>query len=147
MQVRQLVWHDRGLATAGWWHADSPVGEYDIQPHPAATTFQVTHTVGDLTRLVTEQVFGSVDAAKGAAQADFARRILACTVEPGHEVDAVHARAIAHHLADLVEFHHDDDAEQQHVDPVQTVAYDEGPAFVLTLDSGRKFRITVVEAT
>ncbi len=60
-----------------------------------------------------------------------------------------HAHALAQHLVTLVDFHHDDDADLQHADPIKTVDLfcDETgeAAFVVSTDSGRRFRVLVKE--
>lgn len=57
-----------------------------------------------------------------------------------------HASALAGHLATLIEFHHDDDGDQQHADPILEAFHPpELSSLRLKTASGRQFMVSVVE--
>lgn len=62
---------------------------------------------------------------------------------------ASHADALAEHLVTLCDLHHDDDRDQQHADPIRAVDLRcedrDDASFLVTTDSGRKFRVVVEE--
>ncbi len=57
-----------------------------------------------------------------------------------------HAVALAGHLATLIEFHHDDDGDEQHADPILEAYHPpELSSLRLKTQSGRQFMVSVVE--
>ena len=72
-------------------------------------------------------------------------------LHPGGELPVkptrpVHAAALAGHLATLIEFHHDDDRDEQHADPILEAYHPpELSSLRLKTESGRQFMVSVVE--
>jgi hypothetical protein len=66
--------------------------------------------------------------------------------EPVQPARPAHASALAGHLATLIEFHHDDDGDQQHADPILEAFHPpELSSLRLKTASGRQFMVSVIE--